>query len=139
MSVKIRLRRMGRTNTPFYRVVATDSRCSNTGRFLESLGWYDPVRKAPNFSLKLDRVDYWKSNGAIFSDTVSSLVRKARKGEGVVEAAPEAVTEESAAPETAVEETVAVAEETVVADSGADTGDAAEGSEAAPKDPEPAS
>lgn len=102
MSVKIRLRRMGRTNQPFYRVVATDSRCSNTGKFLESLGWYDPAKKEPNFSLKMDRVDYWKGNGAIFSDTVSSLVRKARKGLAVAPAAavePVPVEEEEAAPE----------------------------------------
>jgi small subunit ribosomal protein S16 len=93
MSVKIRLRRMGRTNTPFYRVVATDSRCSNTGRFLESLGWYDPVKSGANFSLQMDRVDYWKSNGAIFSDTVKSLVRKARKGQMAVPPAPAAAVE----------------------------------------------
>ena len=99
MSVKIRLRRMGRTNKPFYRVVATDSRCSNTGRFLESLGWYDPDKAAPNFSLRLDRVDYWKSNGATFSDTVKSLVRKSRKGLGAAPNAPEpVVVEEASAP-----------------------------------------
>ena len=111
MSVKIRLRRMGRINKPFYRVVATDSRCSNTGRFLETLGWYDPDRAGPNFSLKLDRVDYWKSNGAIFSDTVKSLVRKSRKGLGVAanapapveEPAPVAESAEAAAAETPVE------------------------------------
>jgi len=95
MSVKIRLRRMGRTNKPFFRVVATDSRCSNTGRFLESLGWYDPDKAAPNFSLRLDRVDYWKSNGAIFSDTVNSLVRKSRKGLGVPAGTPEPVVDET--------------------------------------------
>ncbi len=98
MSVKIRLRRMGRKNTPFYRVVATDSRSGTSGRFLESLGWYDPVRSGANFSLKLDRVDYWKGNGAEFSDTVKSLVRKARKGEGLAPATPEPVVEESPAP-----------------------------------------
>lgn len=80
MSVKIRLRRMGRNKQPFYRVVATDSRCSTSGRFLEKLGWYDPTRKEPNFSLKMDRVEYWKNNGAELSDTAKSLVRKARKG-----------------------------------------------------------
>ncbi len=136
MSVKIRLRRMGRTNTPFYRVVATDSRCSNTGRFLESLGWYDPVRKGPNFSLKLDRVDYWKSNGAIFSDTVSSLVRKARKGEGVVESAPvQAVAEEVTETEAPVEASVATEEAVVEQASDVDSG----AEETEPKDTESAS
>lgn len=79
MSVKIRLRRVGRNNRPFYRVVATDSRCSNTGPFLELLGWYDPLKKGVNFSFHQDRVDYWKGNGAIVSDTVKSLLRKNKK------------------------------------------------------------
>lgn len=96
MSVKIRLRRMGRTNKPFYRVVATDSRCSNTGQFLETLGWYDPDRAGTNFSLKIDRVDYWKGNGAILSNTVKSLVRKTRKGLGANANAPEPVAEQPA-------------------------------------------
>ncbi len=102
MSVIIRLRRMGRTNKPFYRVVATDSRCSNTGRFLEALGWYDPDKSEPNFSVKLDRVDYWKDNGALFSDTVKSLVRKARKGLGVPVGAPEPAPEPEPVAEAAV-------------------------------------
>ena len=89
MSVKIRLRRMGRNKKPFYRVVATDSRCSNSGRFLENVGWYDPTRDGVNFSLKMDRVDYWQGNGALLSDTVKSLVRKARQG-GPVAATGEA-------------------------------------------------
>ncbi len=101
MSVKIRLRRMGRTNKPFYRVVATDSRCSNSGRFLESLGWYDPDKPEPNFSLKIDRVDYWKDNGALLSDTVKSLVRKSRKGMGLAPESPEPVTEPAPAAEPA--------------------------------------
>lgn len=98
MSVIIRLRRMGRTNKPFYRVVATDSRCSNSGRFLESLGWYDPDKPEPNISVKLDRVDYWKENGAVFSDTVKSLVRKARKGLCVSADTPEPETEPALEP-----------------------------------------
>ena len=95
MSVKIRLRRMGRNKQPFYRVVATDSRCSNSGRFLENLGWYDPTRSGTNFTLKMDRVEYWTGNGAILSDTVKSLVRKARKGEPMAAAG---VASEPAAP-----------------------------------------
>lgn len=97
MSVKIRLRRMGRSNTPFYRVVATDSRCSNTGRFLETLGWYDPVKADANFSLKMDRVAYWKDHGAVLSDTVKSLVRKSLKGQGAPANAPEPVMTDAAA------------------------------------------
>lgn len=123
MSVIIRLRRMGRTNKPFYRVVATDSRCSNSGRFLEAVGWYDPDKPEPNFSVKLDRVDYWKDNGAVFSETVQSLVRKARKGLGVSADTPEPTPSPEAEP---VSEPVA---EAAVADSVA--------SEEAPADEKP--
>ena len=79
MAVKIRLRRMGRTNAPFYRVVAADMRASNTGRFLETLGWYDPKVQGTNYKLKMDRVDYWKSKGALITDTVKSLIKKNSK------------------------------------------------------------
>ena len=78
MSVKVRLRRMGSNKKPFFRVVATDSRRPNEGRFLELLGWYDPKKSGVNFELKTDRVDYWVSKGAIVSDTVRSLLRKKR-------------------------------------------------------------
>lgn len=79
MAVKIRLRRMGSNKKPFFRVVATDERRPNGGRFLEALGWYDPKKKGTNYELHLDRVDYWVSKGAIVTDTVCSLVKKGRK------------------------------------------------------------
>lgn len=79
MSVKIRLRRMGRTNAAAYRVVATDSRSPRDGKFIETLGWYDPGQEGDNFKLDLDRLDHWLSRGAQASDTVNSLVRRARK------------------------------------------------------------
>ncbi len=91
MSVTIRLRRMGRNNRAFYRVVATDTRSSNTGKYIESLGWYDPESKGGDFSLKLDRIAYWKNNGAKVSDTVKSLVRKsARKPQAAFKPEPAA-------------------------------------------------
>jgi small subunit ribosomal protein S16 len=70
---------MGANNDMTFRVVATDSRAPRDGRALEILGWYDPKRKDTNFSLKLDRIERWVSQGAQMSDTVRSLVRKARK------------------------------------------------------------
>lgn len=79
MSVKIRLRRMGRTNAVAYRVVAADTRSPRDGRFIETLGWYDPKQEGVNFNLDTDRVDYWKSQGAQVSDTVNSLYRRAAK------------------------------------------------------------
>jgi small subunit ribosomal protein S16 len=81
MSVKIRLTRTGATNDVCYRIVATDSRFPRDGRFLEILGWYDPKKKDPNFSLKMDRIKFWKGNGALVSQTVNSLVSKAEKAE----------------------------------------------------------
>ena len=122
--VKIRLRRFGKKNTPVYRVVVADKRSPRDGSIIEEIGTYDPLLKRNNFTLKLDRVDYWLGVGAQPSDTVASFIRKARKGpeeepdeEPVVEAveapaAPEpvpepevAVTEEPAAEELAAEET----------------------------------
>ena len=80
MSVKIRLRRTGANNDISFRVVAADSRSPRDGRFIEILGWYDPRRAGPDFKLKLDRIDYWKSKGAIISDTVRTLIKRARAG-----------------------------------------------------------
>ena len=124
--VKIRLRRFGKKNTPVYRVVVADKRSPRDGSIIEEIGTYDPLLKRNNFTLKLDRVDYWLGVGAQPSDTVASFIRKARKGpveevdeEPVVEAveapaAPEpvpepevAVTEEAAAEEPAAEEPAA--------------------------------
>ena len=79
MAVKIRLRRMGSNKKPFFRVVVTDMRRPNAGRFIEALGWYDPKKKGMNYELRTDRIDYWRSQGAIVSETVSSLLKKAKK------------------------------------------------------------
>jgi small subunit ribosomal protein S16 len=81
MAVKIRLRRMGGNDKPFFRVVATDERCPNEGRFLETLGWYDPKKKGTNYELKVDRIQHWVGNGAIVTDTVKSLMKKYRGAE----------------------------------------------------------
>jgi small subunit ribosomal protein S16 len=79
MSVRIRLRRAGGTNKPFFRIVATDSRYPNAGRFLENLGWYDPQAKGENFHVKMDRFEYWTGHGAQVSDTIKSFIRKIRR------------------------------------------------------------
>ena len=131
MAVKIRLRRMGSRNAAFYRVIVQDGRYAPTGRFIETLGWYDPKQEGNNFSLNLDRVDYWLGNGAQPSDTANSLIGKARvlpvekAVSGTVteeevpaaaveaEEAAEEVAEEAAAEAPAVKE-AAAAEEVVV-------------------------
>ena len=79
MAVKIRLRRMGSNKKPFFRVVVTDMRRPNEGRFIEALGWYDPKKKGMNYELRVDRIEYWQSKGAVVSDTVNSLLKKAKK------------------------------------------------------------
>ena len=70
---------MGSNKKPFFRVVVTDMRCPNTGRFLETVGWYDPKKKHVNYELQADRVEYWVGRGAQVSDTVRSLMRKHRE------------------------------------------------------------
>lgn len=78
MAVRIRMKRMGRTNRPFYRVVAVDSRGSRDGRVLEYLGHYDPMVAMTDARaiLKGERIDYWLSVGAQPSDKVKVLIKK---------------------------------------------------------------
>ncbi|MDD2601035.1 MAG: 30S ribosomal protein S16 [Kiritimatiellae bacterium] len=79
--VKIRLRRTGCKNHAAYRVVAADERSPRDGKFLEILGWYEPTREGVNFKLKLDRIAEWQSKGAQMSETVASMVRRAKRAE----------------------------------------------------------
>jgi small subunit ribosomal protein S16 len=80
MAVRIRLRRMGRKKQPHYRVVVADSAKPRDGRFVENLGYYRPLVQPARLVLDLERVDYWIGQGAQPSETVRSLVVKARKG-----------------------------------------------------------
>ena len=76
--VRLRLTRRGAKKRPFYRVVASDQRAPRDGRFIEQLGYYDPMQEPKKIELKLDRVDYWLENGAQPTDTVKSLINKFR-------------------------------------------------------------
>jgi len=78
MAVKLRLKRMGRSNHPFFRLNAIDSRSPRDGRVIEELGYYDPRSKdqAKQFVAKIDRCKHWLDTGAIPSPTVSSLLKK---------------------------------------------------------------
>ena len=78
MSVKLRLKRMGRSNRAFFRLSAIDSRSPRDGRVIEELGFYDPREKdqAKQFVAKLERCKHWLDVGAIPSPTVSSLLKK---------------------------------------------------------------
>jgi len=81
MALKIRLQRHGASHRPFYRMVVTEANARRDGRFVEVLGTYEPQAKRPSdeLSVKLDRVEYWKSVGAKPTDTAASLIRKARR------------------------------------------------------------
>ena len=79
MSVAIRLRREGQKNRPFYRIVVADSRKRRDGRFIEMIGTYDPLKKGDDNSLiDLAKADAWIGKGAKASETVASIIRKAR-------------------------------------------------------------
>jgi small subunit ribosomal protein S16 len=79
MAVKIRMKRVGAKNAPVFRIVVADGRSPRDGKFIEEIGTYQPLKKGDNFSLKLDRAQYWVSKGAQPSDTVASIIKKAGK------------------------------------------------------------
>lgn len=76
MAVKIRLARFGKTHAPVYRIVAADSRRSRDGKILEDLGTYNPLRHEL-VRLEQDRIEYWVSQGAIVSDAVKRIQKRA--------------------------------------------------------------
>ncbi len=79
MALIIRLRQQGRRNRPFYRLVVTDGRTRRDGKYHESLGWYDPLKKdnVDNISVNSERVQHWLDHGAEMSDNVKALLRTA--------------------------------------------------------------
>jgi small subunit ribosomal protein S16 len=79
MAVRIRMKRVGTTNTPVYRIVVADSRSPRDGRFIEEIGTYQPRKKTDTYTVDLERADYWLSKGAQPSDTVASFLKQARK------------------------------------------------------------
>ncbi|MDF7668183.1 30S ribosomal protein S16 [Lactobacillus sp. ESL0679] len=74
MSVKIRMRRMGAKRKPFYRIVVADSRMPRDGRFIEEVGFYNPVAEPKQLKLDEDKIFEWLKKGAQPSDTVRSLL-----------------------------------------------------------------
>jgi small subunit ribosomal protein S16 len=77
--VVIRLARGGAKNRPFFNIVVTDSRNRRDGRFIERLGFYNPIAGESEEGLRvaLDRVQHWQQKGAKLSDTVAGLIKKA--------------------------------------------------------------
>lgn len=76
MAVKIRLARLGAKKKPFYRIVAADSGAPRDGRFLEILGYYDPMKEPAVVKLHEDKVRTWLSRGALMSESARALLKK---------------------------------------------------------------
>lgn len=74
--VKIRLRRMGAKRAPFYRIVVADSRYPRDGRFIEEIGYYNPMTEPTTVKVDADKVKEWIKNGAQPTDTVKTLLKK---------------------------------------------------------------
>lgn len=78
MAVRIRMKLMGRTHRPYYRIVAIDHHQPRDGRVIEELGTYDPMvkDKSKRVTLRADRIKYWQSVGALSSEKVAVLLKK---------------------------------------------------------------
>ncbi|MVB10597.1 30S ribosomal protein S16 [Caprobacter fermentans] len=76
MSVKIRLRRMGAKKAPFYRIVVADSRFPRDGRFIEEIGYYNPLEEPSVVKVDAEKAKAWIANGAQPTDTVKVLFKK---------------------------------------------------------------
>lgn len=76
MAVKIRLKRIGMKKVPFYRIVVSDSRSPRDGRFIEEIGYYDPLKDPVDIKVDADRAQYWMKNGAQPTETVRTLLKK---------------------------------------------------------------
>lgn len=90
MALKIRLTRIGTTHQPHYRVVIAEARSRRDGAPTEVLGTYDPRAKTNPVKLNLERVDYWLSKGAKPSDTLHSMIKRARRAAAAAPASPSA-------------------------------------------------
>lgn len=77
MAVKIRLKRMGAKKAPFYRVIVADSRSPRDGRFIDTIGTYNPLTTPAEIKLNEESAIKWLNNGAIPTDTVKNLFSKA--------------------------------------------------------------
>ena len=76
MAVKMRLRRMGAKKAPFYRVIVADSRSPRDGRFIEEIGYYNPLTNPVEVKIDADKAKKWLNNGAQPTETVKALLKK---------------------------------------------------------------
>ena len=121
--VKIRLKRMGTTKRPVYRLVVADSRSPRDGRFIESIGFYDPLPNPAVVSIDADRVQLWLRRGARPSDSARQLLVK----EGILAARPFKITPRVETPEPAAAAAAPDAVADKVDTDTADTADTADG------------
>lgn len=77
--VKIRLARRGNKKRPYYHIVAADARAPRDGKFIEKLGFYNPMDKNNYVGMELERIDYWLSVGAQPTERVGKLIEIAKK------------------------------------------------------------
>ncbi|MBN1622668.1 MAG: 30S ribosomal protein S16 [Endomicrobiales bacterium] len=77
MTVRLRLQRIGRPKRPFYRLVAIDKKSKRDGKPIELLGQYDPMAESEKLKMNQERVDWWLKKGAVASETVAVLLKKA--------------------------------------------------------------
>ena len=76
MSTKIRLKRIGRRNRPFYRLIVIDSRKRRDGAAIEQVGWYNPIDPENSYEIKDDRILHWLGEGAIPSNAVKKIMKR---------------------------------------------------------------
>ncbi|MBE6589483.1 MAG: 30S ribosomal protein S16 [Ruminococcaceae bacterium] len=76
MAVKMRLRRIGAKKAPFYRVIVADSRSPRDGRFIEEIGYYNPLTEPAEIKIDAEKAKKWLGNGAQPTETVKSLLKK---------------------------------------------------------------
>lgn len=86
MAVHIRLRRTGTTRKPAYRVVVADSRAARDGKFIEVIGHYNPLTEPPTIKIEVEKAQAWIAKGAQPSNTVKTLLARARAAAGAVKA-----------------------------------------------------
>ncbi|XBC39079.1 MAG: 30S ribosomal protein S16 [Buchnera aphidicola (Nurudea shiraii)] len=85
--VKIRLSRLGAKKRPFYQIVVSDNRSPRNGKFIEKIGFFNPIilKNSKNtLQINFDRLKYWKNNGALISNRVKSLIKKSIKNTTII-------------------------------------------------------
>ncbi len=77
MAVKIRLKRLGKKKSPFYRIVVADARTARNGKSIDEIGTYDPTKNPSEFHVDADAVKKWLANGAQPTETVAKILKAA--------------------------------------------------------------